>query len=115
MQEILLISLLLAIFGYWWDTTRTNEIAMKSCRRICESAGVQLLDAGVSRQRVWLRRHPQGGIQICRLYSFEYSQDNENRQFGYLVLLGHQVVESKIGPSNAVESAPASESDSTIH
>jgi hypothetical protein len=115
MQEILLIGLLLTIIAYWWDTTRTNEIAMRSCRRICQSTGVQLLDATVSRQRVWLRRHPHGGVQICRLYSFEYSRDSENRQFGYIVLLGHQVVESRVGPSNAVESGSASESDSSMH
>jgi hypothetical protein len=101
MQEILLTGLLAAVVAYWWDTTRTNEIAMQNCRRICQTAGVQLLDATVSRQRVWLRRHPGGGVQICRLYSFEYSQDSENRQFGYIVLLGHQVVESRIGPPNA--------------
>jgi len=98
MQEILLTGLLAAVVAYWWDTTRTNEIAMQNCRRICQTAGVQLLDATVSRQRVWLRRHPGGGVQICRLYSFEYSQDSETRQFGYIVLLGHQVVESRIGP-----------------
>ncbi len=115
MQEILLIGLLAAIVGYWWDTTRTNETAMRSCRRICQSAGVQLLDATVSRQRVWLRRHPQGGIQICRLYSFEYSRDNETRQFGYLVLLGHQVVESRIGPANTIEPGSGPEPGSTHH
>ncbi len=103
MQEILLTGLLLAIIAYWWDTTRTNEIALHSCRRICQSAGVQLLDASISRQRVWLRRSPAGGIQLCRLYSFEYSQDSQNRQYGYIVLLGHQVVESRIGPSNTAE------------
>ena len=113
MQEILLIGLLLAVLAYWWDTMRTNEIAIQNCRRICQNAGFQLLDATVSRQRVWLRRHPQGGIQICRLYSFEYSQDSESRQYGYIVLLGHQVVESKIGPSNAAE--PGSEPGSTLH
>lgn len=101
MQEILLTGLLAAVVAYWWDTTRTNEVAMQNCRRICQTAGVQLLDATVSRQRVWLRRHPGGGVQICRLYSFEYSQDSENRQFGYIVLLGHQVVESRIGPPDA--------------
>ena len=115
MQEILLTGLLLVIIAYWWDTSRTNEIAMQSCRRICQSAGVQLLDATVSRQRVWLRRHPQGGVQICRLYSFEYSQDSENRQFGYIVLLGHQVVESKIGPSNESQPGPGSEPGSRMH
>ncbi len=115
MQEIILIGALLSLVAYWWDTMRTNEIAIRSCRRICQSAGVQLLDATVSRQRVWLRRHPRGGVQLCRLYSFEYSQDSENRQFGYLVLLGHQVVESRIGPSNGVEPDSGSESGSTLH
>ncbi len=109
MQEILLITILLAIIAYWWDTTRTNEIAIQSCRRSCESAGVQLLDATVSRQRVWLRRHPHSGIQICRLYTFEYSTDNQNRQYGYIVLLGRQVVESKIDFANAATSASRSD------
>ncbi len=113
MQELILTGLLLAVVAYWWDTTRTNEIAIRNCRRICQSAGVQLLDASVSRQRVWLRRHPHGGIQICRLYSFEYSQDSQSREFGYLVLLGHQVVESRIGPASAP--APVSETGPTLH
>jgi hypothetical protein len=115
MQEILLTGLLIAIIAYWWDTMRTNEIALQSCRRICQSAGVQLLDASISRQRVWLRRSPGGGIQLCRLYSFEYSQDSHNRQYGYIVLLGHQVVESRTGPSNAVEPGAGSGPGSTIH
>ena len=115
MQEILLIALLLAVIAYWWDTARTNEIAMHNCRRICQSAGVQLLDATVSRQRVWLRRHPQGGIQLCRLYSFEYRHDNENRQYGYIVMLGHQVVESRIGPSNEEGPGSGHEPGATLH
>ena len=114
MQEIVLIGLLLAVIAYWWDTARTNEIAMHSCRRICQAAGVQLLDATVSRQRVWLRRHPQGGLQICRLYSFEYSQDSDSREFGYIVLLGHQVVESRIGPSNTAEPGTGTEPGSRL-
>lgn len=114
MQEIVLIGLLLAVVAYWWDTARTNEIAIHSCRRICQGAGVQLLDATVSRQRVWLRRHPGGGIQICRLYSFEYSADSLNRQFGYIVLLGQQVVESRIGPQNPAEPASGVETGSRL-
>ena len=115
MQEIILIGLLLAVIAYWWDTSRTNEIAIHSCRRICQSAGVQLLDATVSRQRVWLRRHPQGGIQLCRLYSFEYSRDSQNRHFGYIVLLGHQVVESRVGSPGGAEPDSDSETGSRLH
>lgn len=98
MQELILIGLLLAVGGYWWDTTRCNEIAFRYCRGLCERARVQLLDASVSRQRVWLRRSPAGGLQLCRLYSFEYSRDNLNRLYGYIVLIGREVVETRPGP-----------------
>jgi hypothetical protein len=97
-QELILIGLSLAVGAYWWDTTRSNEIALRYCYGLCERARVQLLDASVSRQRVWLRRKPGGGIQFCRLYSFEYSRDNLNRRFGYIVLIGREIVETRPGP-----------------
>lgn len=98
MQELILIGLLLAVGVYWWDTTRCNEIALHYCHGLCERARVQLLDASVSRQRVWLRRGARGDIQLCRLYSFEYTRDNLSRRFGYIVLIGREVVETRPGP-----------------
>lgn len=96
MQEILFIIALLAVIGYWWDTMVTNELAFQACKRICLNSQMQLLDSTVMRQRIWLRRSPSGGLQICRLYSFEYSEDNASRQNGYVVTIGHQVVETQM-------------------
>ncbi|MBE9564796.1 MAG: DUF3301 domain-containing protein [Proteobacteria bacterium] len=108
MDDLLLIMLILAGIWYWWDTQRCNEIAFQVCKRKCESTGLQLLDATVTRQRSWLRRGPGGGVQICRLYSFEFSDDQTagvgQRQEGYVVLLGKQVVETKIPPQEREES-----------
>ena len=98
MQEIVFIILLLVVIGYWWDTMVTNELAFQACRRACQNSQMQLLDGTVMRQRIWLRRAPSGNVQICRLYSFEYSEDNASRQNGYAVTLGHQVVETRIEP-----------------
>lgn len=98
MQEILFIIAVLAVIGYWWDTMVTNELALRACGRLCQQAQMQLLDATVMRQRTWLRRAPSGSVQICRLYSFDYSEDNASRQHGYVVTLGHQVVESRMEP-----------------
>ena len=98
MQEILFIIVVLAVIGYWWDTMVTNELALQACRRACQNTQMQLLDATVMRQRLWLRRSPTGGLQICRLYSFEYSADNATRQQGYVVTLGRQVVETSMEP-----------------
>jgi uncharacterized protein DUF3301 len=100
MVDLLLIILILAGIWYWWDTQQCNETALFVCKKKCEAAALQLLDATVSRQRSWLRRGPNGAMQICRLYSFEYSGDQSfdygQRQQGYIVLIGKQVVETNM-------------------
>ena len=100
MDDLLLIILILAGIWYWWDTQQCNEVALFVCKKKCEIAGLQLLDATVTRQRSWLRRGPNGFVQICRLYSFEYSDgqtsDFGQRQQGYIVLIGKQVVETNM-------------------
>ncbi len=101
MQEMLLILLLLAVLAYWWDTMKTNELAFQACRQICMNSHSQLLDGTVMRQRTWLRRTPSGGLQICRLYSFEYSEDQASRRSGYVVTLGRQVVETHMASQHS--------------
>ena len=110
MENLLFITLILTIVWYWWDTQQCNEIALAVCKQKCMNAGLQLLDATVTRQRAWLRRGPAGSVQICRLYSFEYYSDEISvadasafahpefgeRQQGYIVLIGKQVVETKL-------------------
>jgi hypothetical protein len=106
-DEILLITLILAGIWYWWDTLQCNEIALAVCRQKCANAGLQLLDASVSRQRSWLRRGPGGSVQICRLYGFEYSEyqaiDYGQRKYGYIVLIGKQVVETSMRQDDDIE------------
>jgi hypothetical protein len=100
MDEILFILLILGGIWYWWDTQQCNEIALHVCQKKCANAGLQLLDATVSRQRTWLRRGPTGSLQICRLYGFEYNNslvsDFGLREHGYIVLIGKQVVETNM-------------------
>jgi len=106
MDELLFIILILSAVWYWWDTLQCNEIALAMCQQKCTNAGLQLLDATVTRQRTWLRRTPNGYLQICRLYSFEYSgsatSDFGQRDQGYIVLIGKQVVETNIPHRDAV-------------
>jgi hypothetical protein len=106
MGEISILVLIGAGIWYWWDTQQCNELALQSSRRRCEQARLQLLDATVARQRIWLRRTEKGNIQICRLYSFEYSVGDTaefgDRAMGYLVILGRQVVETHLSHENPV-------------
>lgn len=100
MEDLLLIILIMAGIWYWWDTQRCNEMAFSVCKLKCEHAGLQLLDATVSRQRSWLRRGANGSMQICRLYSFEYCDDQSldygQRYSGHIVIIGKQVVETNL-------------------
>jgi len=104
MDEILLIVLILAGIWYWWDTQQSNEVALAVCRQKCTNARLQLLDATVIRQRSWLRRGNSGSVQICRLYAFEYidehAEEYTQRQYGYIVLIGKQVVETSLGKTD---------------
>lgn len=73
MDDLFWIAVLGAGLWYWWDTLQSKELALTVCRQKCEVNALQLLDSTVTRQRTWLRRSEKGSLQICRLYSFEYS------------------------------------------
>ena len=100
MGELIFILILGGGIWYWWDTQRSNELALTMCRHKCDNNALQLLDSTVTRQRTWLRRAEGGSVQICRLYSFEYSVGGSgsfgDRVQGYIVLLGKQVVETSL-------------------
>lgn len=96
MIDSALIISLLALLLYWWDTTRCQEIAVQHCQRECEKRELQLLDSTVSRQRLWLRRNEKAQLELCRLYSFEFTGDAESRHHGHVVLLGRRIAETSM-------------------
>jgi len=103
LENIVLIALVVSVVLYWWDNQKSAEMALYYIRNECNKSGVQLLDASVARQRTWLRKHPGGGLQICRLFSFEYSDDNEGRKYGHIVLIGHQIVETSFPDRDSMQ------------
>lgn len=98
LQELLLIICLLAVAAFWWDSMRSGELALMTCQRLCQRQELQLLDNTVMRQRLWLGRSASGSLQLCRIYSFDYSDDNETRWQGYIVTLGQYVAETSMDP-----------------
>lgn len=118
MEDLLFILLILSIIWYWWDTQQSNEIALAVCKQKCINAGLQLLDATVTRQRTWLRRNANSGVQICRLYSFEYNDESSGeltkstfgeRKYGYIVLVGKQAVETHMSHQDLTSGAKSEE------
>ena len=103
MQDLLLIALLGAAVMYWWDTSYTNELALNTSRHLCQREQLQLLDETVVRQRIWLGRGSTGNFQLCRIYTFDYSDDRDSRKQGYIVTLGHHVAEASLEPRHVNE------------
>lgn len=96
MLDLIFMFVLFALVAFWWDSRRCHEIVVQYCRRECERLGVQLLDSTVSHQRLWWRRNQKGWLEPCRVYVFEYSDDNDSRLHGYVVLLGRYVAQIKM-------------------
>jgi len=101
MQELLLLICLMLVAAYWWDSMRSAEKALTICQHLCQREQLQLLDSTVMRQRLWLGRGASGAVQLCRIYSFDYSDNNEARWQGYIVLLGQRVAETGMDPRHS--------------
>jgi len=79
-----------AVVWAWMDVLRARESAIAHGRRLCEEAGVQLLDQSVAVSRVRLARR-DGFPSLLRRYAFEVSIDGSDRYRGHLDLDGHRL------------------------
>lgn len=92
-MDWIILTLIMLVLWYWWDTLQAKEIARKAGKNACESSAVQFLDDTVELKKFWLRRNSRGQLQICRLYFFEFSSDGAQRYSGRITLLGKKVRE----------------------
>jgi len=100
--EGLLLILLAALAWFWWDSLQKREIALTTARLACERAGVQFLDASVALRKLKLRRDSDQRVRFYREYAFEYSTQGDDRQPGWVWLLGVRVVNVTLVEQNNV-------------
>lgn len=88
LSAILLLVLLFGSAWFWSDSLRARDRVIKICSRLCNDIGVQFLDETVALSRLRLRRNTNGGLQLIRHYTFEYSGTGADRWQGYALLYG---------------------------
>ena len=88
MESIILIFLFGTVIWFWFDTLHSLDRAKILCKQACEQYKLQLLDDTIVLTRVRLKRNSQGQVKIQRAYSFEFSDTGNNRQLGFLLMLG---------------------------
>lgn len=76
------------VVGLWLDALAARELAGAHCRRLCQEAGLQLLDQSVALQRLTLRRASNGRLGFVRRYVFEVSFDGTDRHPGTISFIG---------------------------
>ena len=96
MTSLSLILLLLLIGWFWLDSLRAREIATAICRTACEQCQVQFLDQTVALRRLQLR-WPSTGLQIRRVYRFDYSDEGVGRHTGHVIMLGTDLEQLSMG------------------
>lgn len=103
-----LIALLLvaAAVWAWMDVLRARESAIAHGRRLCEEAGVQLLDQSVAVSRLRVVRR-DGLPALRRRYAFEVSIDGSDRYRGHLDLDGHRLTSWSLPLPGAQQPAPS--------
>ena len=88
MNEGTYILVLLGGIVWFWHASRTAyERVLEISNVVCKELRVQRLDDGVSLRRFRFRWTPNG-LNIVRVYCFEFSSDGIHRHGGEIALVG---------------------------
>jgi len=91
MGALLGLGLLAALLWLWQDSLRAREAATRAAKRDCMRADLQFLDGTVVLGGWRLRRNDGGKLRLHRLYYFDYTDSGDDRQRGYVSLIGRRV------------------------
>lgn len=95
--EILSLAVIGLLAWFWLDGIKVRELAIEEARAACTADGLQFLDETAATSRIRLSRNDEGRLQLCRTYSFEYSETGDNRKPGSIVMLGDEVLMVNVG------------------
>lgn len=111
LYELLLLALTAIIAWFWSDSLKAREAGILAARNACHAEGLQFLDETVVGSSLNLARDDDGLLKLRRVYTFEYSDNGDNRRSGSVTLLGHEVEMLHVRPNLYIVPAP----HETIH
>jgi len=98
MWETAAIVLIIAGIAFWVDSLRARERALAAGRSACVRYGVQLLDETVQFARLRFARNDEGRLRLRRTYTFEFTDNGNNRRHGAIVMLGAELQDMQLEP-----------------
>jgi hypothetical protein len=109
--EIISLAILLALAWLWYDSIQVRDIGIRAAKAACAADQLLLLDDTVSIASVKLARDEDGQMAIRRAYTFDFSDNGNNRRRGGIVMLGPQVIIVNVG----LRVVPTTPAFPTIH
>ena len=106
LSELLLLVLVAIVVWFWFDSLKAREIGILAARNACHAEGLQFLDDTVVGGSLRLARDDDGLLKLRRVYTFEYSDNGDNRRPGSVTLLGHKVELLHVRPNLYVVPSP---------
>src|SRR5712691_10558107 len=99
--EIACIILFGALVWFWLEGLMVREAAIRAARAACDAEGLLLLDWTVAMSAIKPVRDENGRLGLQRIFYFEYSDTENNRLRGSVVLLGRRLVLFNVGVREA--------------
>lgn len=91
LTPLLFLALLAALGWYVMDGLKAREVGVRAARQACQREGLQFLDDSVATSAVRLARKDDGRMSFQRSFSFEFSDNGNNRLAGNVTVLGDAV------------------------
>lgn len=98
LSDLILLSVLLIPFLYWYSSQPIREASLKAAHEHCESLGLQLLDNAVFQRRLWFKRGRDGRLHLWRAYYFDFTSTGNDRYGGRVVTLGKTITDIELEP-----------------
>lgn len=96
MGNIIALLILASIIWFWFDSTRTKEIASYAAAKACKEMRVQFLDQTVSLEKIKPARDYQGRLTFLRIYRFDFSIHGDQRFQGRAKMLGQKLLQVQL-------------------
>lgn len=89
-STLIVVALVLAVLGIWYESARVRETANRVAAELCRRQSLQFLDGTVALAALQPRLG-RNGLRLQRTYVFDYTTAGTARATGFIVMLGREV------------------------
>ena len=89
---VIILLCLLIIAWFWHDAMRGRELAISISRNFCQQHNWQFLDDAVICKGISVKRDNSGYLRLCRVYQFEYYNEEEKRKINVISICGGEII-----------------------